>query len=281
MNPVTRNTALFTLLCGIAFPGFAAPDEETGLGNFRDQVQATNSLLVLDEVLSNRIAEIANRVVTASGQSGRKYTFRLLNDPKINAYATSGGFIYLNTGLLDVLESPDELAAVVAHEIVHIDKSHLVENIRDAQVKRVAIPVLVALGAAILSTGIANSMPQPAPYTPSISPSSVVEMGVQTGYAAGVSWAESSIKGYKKEQELEADLLAVDYLIGAGYDPYALVRFLKRLKGIRDRLIGDVESYASALINKSPGLEERLAQVEAALRARQHAPITKLKGTNQ
>lgn len=71
------------------------------------------------------------------------------------------------------------------------------------------------------------------------------------------------IKGYGKEQELEADAFAVQYIKKAGYDPNAFISVLKSFMSIKDRLeLSEKKNYASHLINAEPGLEERIKNVE-------------------
>ena len=64
---------------------------------------------------------MGNKIKSVSDSHDIQYTFRLLNDPAINALSGPGGFIYINTGLLNVDETDDELAAVMAHEKIKVD----------------------------------------------------------------------------------------------------------------------------------------------------------------
>jgi len=70
------------------------------------------------------------------------------------------------------------------------------------------------------------------------------------------------MQGYGKEQELEADALAIRYMAKAGYQPTVYIAFLKKLKSIRDKLKINEKNYASCLINAKPGLEERIKYVK-------------------
>lgn len=116
--------ALF--LFSLAFPKIvmAIDEKELKFGFYADRIVVSSQTILFNEALSKRISEIGNRVAKASEGSDMKYTLRIINNPAINAYSAAGGFIYVNTGLLDILESEDELASIIAHEIAHVSKSH-------------------------------------------------------------------------------------------------------------------------------------------------------------
>lgn len=106
------------ILLLLSFPkvAFTADTKEVKFGFYQDKKVLSSMTVVLNHKLNKRITEIGNRVAKASDKPEIKYTFRIINDPTINAYAADGGFVYINTGLLDVLESEDELAAILGLE---------------------------------------------------------------------------------------------------------------------------------------------------------------------
>lgn len=121
--------------------------------------------VVLNHKLNKRITEIGNRVAKASDKPEIKYTFRIINDSTINAYGADGGFVYINTGLLDVLESEDELAAILGHEIAHISKSHQINSLRSAHQKQMARNLVTRVAVSVAAQAAAQSVPSaPAPY---------------------------------------------------------------------------------------------------------------------
>lgn len=89
------------------------------------------------------------------------------------------------------------------------------------------------------------------------------QTAVQTiGGALAQGIIASSIKGYGKNRELEADALAIKYAQKAGHDPAALINVLNKCIKIRDQLSLNEKNYASSLINSEPGLDERIKIVE-------------------
>jgi predicted Zn-dependent protease len=249
-----------SLVLGVMYSvGHAEERDEIGFGNFADQQQVSNNILVLDDALNERITAIGNRVAKAAGKPDVKYTFRIVNNPVVNAFATSGGFVYICTGLLSILERPDEVAAVLAHEIAHSNESHAVKRLNDAHQKQVAGQNLGRYAGLVVGAFVGS-------VVSSDTIGVMMDLGSSGGQLLGGTLAEVSSKGYAKEQELEADRLALQYLRGTGYDPSALVRVLKKFQKFRDQIEpGRREEYASALINKSPGLEERTRHVEEIL----------------
>jgi len=248
------------------------PTQEVKFGFYADRELFQNRTFIFNDALTRRISEIGNRVAAASGRPEVTYTFRVVNDPTMNIYAASGGFVYINTGLLDILETDDELAAVLGHEIGHVRQKHQIKFLQSAEQSRVGgalagVALGIALGAA---AGAATAPSTPSYYSPSYSyqqqvSSQMTDLGVKAGMALGSAMSASMIMGYSRAQELEADGLAVRYTKETGYDPNALIRVFKRLATIRDNLKLNQENYISSLINAQPGLEERIKQAETAV----------------
>ena len=140
---------------------------------------------------------LGNRLVRASDQPGRRYTFYIVEDNTLNAFAVPGGHITVHTGLFTRTRHEAELASVLAHEIAHITQSHIARMV--AQSKRSNLPAMAALIAAIL-------------------------VGGQVGSAAVVgtqaALAEQQLT-YSRTFETEADAIGIRTLAGAGFDPRA------------------------------------------------------------
>lgn len=264
---IIQNLAFFSLF---VFPliSHAEYDKEVKFGFYADRFFISTHTILFDEVLNKRITEIGNRVAKVSDKPDMEYTFRIVNDPVINAYSTAGGYVYINTGLLDVLESEDELAAVLGHEIVHTNKSHQINFARAmhrGEVVGIAIAVLLS---SLVNVGAQAAM---GPSTPETAFSHSIyehftypEIQRLAGEVGG-GIAISIVQGYGKKQELEADVLAIQYIKKAGYDPNAMISVLKRMISVRNRLKINENNYVSKLINAEPGLEERIKNAELIL----------------
>jgi predicted Zn-dependent protease len=252
---------LIYVLLFIVFPklSFANLKEEISFGNHNDQSIVAKKIIVLDDALNQRIAEIGNKIVKVSRRPNMKYTFRIVNSPVINAFATSGGFIYINSGLLDFLESPDELAAILAHEVSHVSEAHILKQIHSDNQKIIAGEIGASLLGTILGTTLSTAFGSP--YYAQNFQQWMNDLGMRVGNEIAFTFVNVAILGYKKELETEADLYAVEYLQKANYDPYALVRVFKKLKNFSNSFGIDNTPYLSALINKKPGLDERIKMV--------------------
>ena len=84
--------------------------------------------LVQDDEIQDRVDRIGKKLLQHGTRPDLAYSFKVLNTPDVNALACPGGFIYVYKGLLDYMTSDDELAAVLGHEIGHIEKRHTVHQ---------------------------------------------------------------------------------------------------------------------------------------------------------
>ena len=134
----------------------------------------------------------------ASGPNG--YHVTLLNSPSINAFSLPGGYIYVTRGLLALANSEAELAAVIAHEMAHIDSRHALQ--REQQVASASV-----VGKVISDVS-----------------------GGSDSSTEALSYAKKQIAQFSRQQELEADAIGIRIMAKAGYDPRAAVTFLTSLE---------------------------------------------------
>ncbi len=133
------------------------------------------------------------------------YRFILVEASQVNAVGMPGGFVAVTSGAFRAVRGEDELAAVLAHEIAHIQKGHAIRPVEVAREQE-----------NLTSAMLAGTSPV-----------------VHTFFGKAVSAAADFVldKGYGKANELEADAFAARILSRAGYDPAALSAFLSRLTG--------------------------------------------------
>jgi len=145
--------------------------------------------------LNSYLNQIGQRLVKSSTRPNIPYTFQVVNDKQINAFATMGGFVYINSGLMAKADNEAELASVVAHEIGHIASRHAIEQMRE-----------VAISQGLLSAA-------------GLEREALVNIGVQLA----VNLPNS------RGDEYEADELGLANLQKAGYAPIAMVNFMRKL----------------------------------------------------
>lgn len=187
--------------------------------------------LVTDSpALEEYVANVGYTVALESDrpETFKGYTFGVLKSDAINAFAAPGGFVFVTTAALRLMESEDELAGVLAHEIAHVNLRHPELAAQRASQKQGAFDILGG-AASFLSMF-------------KIGPPAAQRRLEQAKQLAGVftkvleDIAQEIVNGYGREDELAADTLAVDLVsrAGAKYDPGALKAFIARLPQ-RDR----------------------------------------------
>jgi predicted Zn-dependent protease len=142
------------------------------------------------------------------------YHVSILDTQAINAFATPGGHIFLTTGLMECADSEDTLAAVIAHELAHIQLRHAVAIINDQR--------------------LSNALSQSADRAASIALRNENSQK-RDFFDRNISAMVNTLfkNGFSQDQEFEADITAVTLLHNAGYDPAALVRILTILEKIQ------------------------------------------------
>lgn len=169
-----------------------------------------------DPLVDGWLRTTGNRLAASSDQPQQPFTFFMMRDRSINAFATLGGYVGMNAGLVLAAESEDEVAAVLAHEVAHVTQSHVLRGVERAQ--RDQVPMLLAmLGAiAVASQSGSNSSDDAA-------------MAVIAG-AQGLALQRQI--DYTRSNESEADRLGIRTLSRAGYDPDAMASMFERMQAV-------------------------------------------------
>lgn len=204
------------LCAGTAFPSIAIPwrelilqgiqiisisnlsdTQEFELGKQINQqlLKSKNIKLYPNQAAKKYINRIGQRLVAASPRPNIPYTFQVIEDDSINAFATMGGFVYINTGLMKAADNEAELASVIAHEIAHIADRHAVKQLRQT---------LLTQGLAT-ATGVDDSV--------------AVQIGVELALRRPKS----------RQAEFEADQIGIETLGKAGYAQYGAITFMQEL----------------------------------------------------
>ncbi len=167
---------------------------------------------------ADRVKRIGARIAQASDRPGIQYHFTLLESDDVNAFAAPGGFIYVTTGLLAMVENDAELAGVIAHEVGHVAAFHSIRQMQQH------------LGYSILRNLVFD------------------EDDAKAAGAADIAFNTIIMTGFSRRDEYQADKLGIKYAAAAGYDPYGLANFFVKLQqrereGILDKAFEIVMSH--------------------------------------
>lgn len=172
-----------------------------------------------DMELGNYISGIGQTLALASGrpETFKGYHFIILDEPnKVNAFSVPSGFIFISTGLIAKANYEDELAGALAHEVAHIVYGHPTDSIKKVykdQIKKDIIAFAAEEVSASQKTQIMKGL--------------VKGLNQVSGMLV-----DTAARGYSREKEKDADLMAAQIMVDAGYDPRALASGLKKLKPI-------------------------------------------------
>jgi predicted Zn-dependent protease len=167
-----------------------------------------------DPALSEYVREVGAKLAGVSERSDLAWTFRVMDDPAVNAFALPGGYVYVTRGLLAHLSSEAELATVVGHEVGHVTGRHAVERLSKQQ--------LAAIG---LGIGM-------------IASPEVARFGDLAQAGLGVLFLK-----YSRDDERQADELGLRYLTRAGYDARQSPTVFRTLERVGEAAGGRVPGW--------------------------------------
>ncbi len=142
------------LRAGLCFAEFTIDDEKKLGKEFYDKMVKHN-LLLENKRLNGYINKIGNLILEGNKQVPFEFHFSIVNNSAINAFATPGGYIYINKGLINAVENEGQLAGVIAHEIAHANARH-VSSIIDKSRKLNIATLAAILAGAFLGGGEAS-----------------------------------------------------------------------------------------------------------------------------
>ena len=171
--------------------------QEVDLGQQMNQEIQQEVRISRNSQLNSYVEQIGRRLAANSTRPNIPYTFQVVEDPAVNAFATAGGFIYVNTGLLKTADNEAEFASVLAHEMGHIEGKHLIKQMRQRA---------IASGVASVS---------------GLDRSKAVGIGVQLALNLPRS----------RQDEFDADKRGLANITRTGYAQSAMVSFMKKLQG--------------------------------------------------
>jgi predicted Zn-dependent protease len=186
-----------------------------------------------DDEWQEYVTEIGERLLAVSPHADRTYTFVVVDQPIVNAWATPDAYIFVTRGILAFFNNEDELAAVLGHEIGHVVGAHSKRTIaRDRIGKLLGFLGTFATGSSA-TYGLANTI------------------------------SSTALAGYRREHELEADELGTEFILRAGYNPRALLASIQMLRDHDDfqRSVKNAPTIYHGLLGSHPAHNKRLNEL--------------------
>ena len=167
-----------------------------------------SGMVVEDPQIAEYINEIGYRIAAQTNDGDHEFTFFVVDDARINAFALPGGYIGVHTGLIEASRNEDELAGVVAHEVAHVTQRHIARAVH-ASSRQSMLSTALMLGAMIL--GAAGGDPDV----------------VQAGMAISQGGSAQQQINFTRSNEYEADRIGIKALTAAGFDAYGMASFFE------------------------------------------------------
>ncbi len=172
-----------------------SPQQRVQLGESIHQQVTSNYRINTNPQTNALVNRIGQRLVSASDCSQYPFRFYVVQDSQINAFATTGGFVYVNTGTIKAADTEDQLASVMGHEIGHICNDDLVKRLKKT----------------------------------SLAQGALTAAGMDRNALAGIAYKLAVDLPNNRQDEFNADTKGLQYLTRAGYDPRAMPAFLSKL----------------------------------------------------
>jgi predicted Zn-dependent protease len=214
-----------------------AIDEEYTLGGaVAVRIVGANGLVIDDgsatDSSKNRLTEYLNEVGKNLGaQSSRpayRWVFSIVEDkdnPRMDAFSTPGGYVFVTRTLLKRIDNEAQLAAVLAHEISHVTERHAIHVYQNVKVNQCDLAAVGATANALVggeAQALLSSLSQGVLNLNDLSNANLLSDLTE-------KMADAFTGGYEKQLELDADRIGAELLVSAGYNPYEMLAFLHRL----------------------------------------------------
>lgn len=222
------------------------PAEQAGYGAMMLAQLRHYGYVLEDPLLGQWLQGLGQRLGAASDRPDQAYTFFLLKERQINAFATLGGYIGVNAGLILTAEREDELAAVLSHEIAHVSQAHVLRGVERAQ--RDSLPILLGMLGAIVAAQASGSR-------------SASDASMAAVFSAQALMMQRQID-YTRSNESEADRLGIRTLGRSGYDAGAMAGFFERMQAATRANRGGEDGRAPDYLLTHPVTTTRIAEAK-------------------
>lgn len=221
-------------------------DQDISMGKENAQAVEFQFGIMDDMSRTAYVRTVGKRLVRALDTTYFPFSFQIVPTIEPNAFALPGGYCYVTTGLLELLSTEEELACVLAHEIIHSQNRHGIK-----MQKKGLLPALLSIPGSVI--GVFNK-----------------DLGALVSAPVNVSGALVMAK-YGRGFETEADIQGIKLAAKAGYDPAALKTALQKLSDVVELATGHKQERS--YFNDHPITEDRVKRIDATLKDIEVKPI--------
>ncbi|MDR7098141.1 putative Zn-dependent protease [Lysobacter niabensis] len=214
-----------------------------------------------DPLIASWLDTLGSRLAANSDRPQLPFTFFMLRERQINAFATLGGYVGVNSGLVLAAEREDEVAAVLSHEIAHVTQQHVLRAVERAQ--RDQLPILLAMLGAVVAAQASGG--------------TSADNAVQAAVVSGLGLMQQRQIDYTRSNESEADRIGIQTLARSHYDTAAMAGFFgtlnSRSRANRAGYYGETPGYlmshpvTTTRISEAKALAEQIARAPAHFEA--------------
>lgn len=187
-----------------------SPEQERTFAEDFERFLRANNLLIEDPMIRDYFKDMGFRIVSFSSRSNAPFSFFVIREPSINAFAAPAGVIGMHSGLILAAHTEAEVAGVMAHEVAHVTQDHLARAMEAQQAT--SLPTMLATLALAVAAGAAGNAD-----------------ASQAVLLSGMGLAQQFSINHTRQAEAEADRVGIRYLAAAGFDPHGMVAFFERL----------------------------------------------------
>jgi predicted Zn-dependent protease len=223
-------TLLFVVSCVTTGPGgktdfiIVSTPEEIEIGKQVASDVESKEKILKNVTVQSYVNGVGQKIARVCDRTDIEYSFKVIDKDEVNAFACPGGYIYVYTGLLEILDNEAQLAGVLSHEVSHLVARHSVKKLQN--IYGYSILAQIALGGK--AQGAAGEIVNVA--------------------------AMLVLQGYSRDNEFEADRYGILYAKNAGYNPQGMIQVFEKLK----EMGGNPPPAVLGLLSSHPPAGERI-----------------------
>jgi len=232
---------LMALMVSLVLPpelGALTYSKEEEFGREFARYVETHMEVIDDQFIAGYVESVGQRVLSYFPPQQLKFRFRVIRSDVYNALAGPGGHIFIHSGLIAAMESEDELAGILGHEIAHVTSRHISQKL--ARQKKINYAALAGIVAGVL-LGAAGS-----------------STGAQALTYGSLAAGQTAELAYSRENELEADEKGLHSIAAAGFSGRGLLKILKKIRTREWFGTKQVPTY----LRTHPATEDRILYID-------------------